>query len=374
LAKNLDKLKLFAQVLLDTEDDIPGRTMADVFEQLADEYTPGEATVTDDSITNAKINSAAGIVGTKLSAAVQASLAKADTALQSDDIRIPAGTPTNAAAASIVMTIDGVAIDGETVSIGDDVYEFCADAAQSLTAGSTIAVDITAVCTASQGSLTVAELPAIGDFFTIGTKVYTIVPIGTANGDGDVEFGILSAIQANVVAAINGNDGHNEPSEFVTAAEAVAGVIVVTALVGGVAGDAIIFTENLSGVTNTIDGAGTLGATTPGADCTKADARTALLAAITESDTGVGAAAGDGDTMTLTADALGVAGNEIAVSSTGANIEFAAAATSLAGGSAGTVGAAGQKYFDATYEYICIATNDENGANWRRKANGSVYY
>ena len=67
-------------------------------------------------------------------------------------LAIPFGTPVNAAAGTDVLTIDGAVIDGETVTIGADVYEFAADAKQTVTAGR-IAVDITAKTTAAQGKL-----------------------------------------------------------------------------------------------------------------------------------------------------------------------------------------------------------------------------
>jgi hypothetical protein len=86
--------------------------------------------------------------GGDIASAITAALSLASTSISN-------GTPVNASAATGTLTLTGVVIDGETVTInGVDVYEFCADASQSLTAGSTIAVDITAYVTASQGTLT----------------------------------------------------------------------------------------------------------------------------------------------------------------------------------------------------------------------------
>lgn len=328
-------------------------------------------------------NSKAAIAGTvadgaityaKCDAGVKASLDLANSALQPGEIELAPGTPTNAAAASIVMTIDGVAVDGETVSVGDDVYEFCADAAQSLTAGSTIAVDITSYATASQGTLTVAVNPTVGDTMTIGDKLFTFVPLASANGDGDIGVGLdLAATKLNIVAAINGSDAFNTASEYVTAAAFDGNNCVLTALVGGAAGDSIVTTETFDNVENIFD-AGTLGTTTAGVDCTKGNAKTALIAAVTASDTsGVGATDGAGDTLTLTADAKGTAGNSIAIAETMAHGAFAGAAVALAGGSAGTVGAQWQTYVDSSYLYVCIAENTVNDANWRRISLGTVY-
>jgi hypothetical protein len=318
-------------------------------------------TVADGSVTLAK-----------LAAAVQASLALADSSLQPGEIELAEGTPTNAAAATGTLTLSGVVIDGETVSVGADVYEFCADAAQSLTAGSTIAVDITASVTASQGTLTVDTHPALGDTFTIGDKVFTIVPTDSANGDGDVARGAdLAACQAAIVAAINGTDGYNTASEYVTAAAFETDACVLTALVGGTAGDSIDTTETFTAGTNVFDAA-TLGTTAAGADCSAANAVTALVAAVTASDTqGVGAADGAGDTVVFTADTAGTAGNATTTTEDMANGEFGAA--TLEGGAAGTVGAQYQTYVDANYLYVCVAANTVTGTNWRRIALGSAY-
>lgn len=313
-----------------------------------------------------------GIPSTDMTAAVQASLGLADTALQ--DVSLATATPVNAANASKALTIDGVAIDGETVSIGADVYEFCADAAQSLTAGSTIAIDITSLATASQGTLTVDTQPTAGDTMTIGSKTYTFVPHGTANADGEVDIGTdLATAQANIVAAINGSDGYNVAHTLVSAAAFGSNDSVITALIAGVAGDLIATTETFTAVTNIFD-AGTLGTTTAGVDCTKGDAKTALIAEVTASDTqGVGAADGGGDVITLTADVAGVAGNSIALAETMAHGAFAGGAVALSGGVDGTVGTQWLTRVDASYLYVCIAAQTIADKNWRRIALGSTY-
>jgi len=302
-------------------------------------------------------------------------LAGAKTALAGaagESLSFVEGTPVNAKGASIVMTIGGVAVHGEKVTIGDDVLQFAADAAQTVDEGA-LPIDITSATAKAQGTLSVGEQPAVGDYFTIGTKKYTIVPEGTGNGDGDVEIGTdVAATRLNIVAAINGSDGFNLPSEVVSAAAFVDADCVVTALVGGVAGNSIVFTENLTGVTNEVDGTGTLGTTTPGTDCSKGDAKTALLAAL-QGNAVVEGAAGAGDTLTITALVKGVSGNSIAISETMANGSFAAGATHLAGGVNGTVGEKGQMYADASYIYRAIDDNTIADANWRRVTLGTAY-
>lgn len=285
---------------------------------------------------------------------------------------LDSGTPVNAVAASGILTIGGVAIDGETVTIEDDVYEFCADAAQSLTAGSDFAIDIESDTTKSQGTLTVDTQPTNGDTMTIGSKVFTFVPNGTANADGEISIGTdLATAQANIVAAINGTDSINTAHTLVSAAAFATNDSVITALVGGVAGDSIASTETFTAGTNVFDAA-TLGTTTAGVDCIAADAVTAIVVSVTANDTeGVGAADGAGDTVDLTADTKGTAANSIATTETMANGSFGNA--TLTGGIDGTIGTLRQTYADDSYYYICIAANTVAGANWRRISVGSVY-
>ncbi len=357
-----DALKALAQTILDTEEPIPGDSITEVVEHIADTYEPGEVTVAPGSVTE-----------TELAAAVVAKLALADSALQSGDIRLPEGTPTNAKAAAVVMTIDGVAVHGEKVEIGDEVFQFAADADQTVDAGA-IAVDIKNYTTKSSGTLTIDTQPNLGDTFAIGPdgkeKEYIIVPAGTANGEGEIPLGAtLGDSQANVVAAINGTDNINTRNPYASAGAFDNDASAITALAGGTAGDAIKTTSTFATGSNKF-GATTLGG---GADCVKADAKTALITAIEAGSAIVGAESGNGDTLTITASETGTAGNNIEISTDMVNGAFAEAATKLAGGSNGTVGEKGQTYFDGTYLYVCVAANDVTGTNWRQIALGSAY-
>lgn len=283
-------------------------------------------------------------------------------------LAIPFGTPVNAAAAAGVLTIDGVVIDGETVTIGNDVYEFAADAAQSVTAGR-IAVDITGDTTAAQGKLTVAAQPTAGEKIVIGTKEYTFVALGTAAADGDIDIGAdLAAAKLNIVAAINGTDLINTEHPLVSAADFAVDDCIITAKVGGVAGNAIASTTDMQGAGNKWD-AGTLGTETAGVDCTKADARTALIDEINTSGTEPFTAAEGtvADTMTITANTIGPDGNGIDTLETGANMAWTAGVT--AGGANGTPAYQGAVCMDGANIYACIATDlTINNDNWRAAA------
>lgn len=293
------------------------------------------------------------------------------TAPADGSVSVGSATPVNAVAASGVLTLTDVAIDGETIDIGDDRYEFAADTAQSIEGTSDFAIDITSHTTKSQGTLTVDTQPTAGDTMTIGSKTYTFVPDGTANSDGEITIGTdLATAQAAIVAAIAG-DGHNVTHTQVTMAAFATNDAVITALIGGTAGDTIATTETFTAGTNVFD-AVTLGTTVAGVDCTAANAVTAIVAEITAHDTqGVGAADGTGDTVDLTADTKGTAANSIATTETMANASFGD--VTLTGGVNGTVGAARELKADSSYLYICIATNTIADANWRRISVGSVY-
>lgn len=299
------------------------------------------------------------------------------TALNTQITGIVEGTPVNAANAGKILTIAGVVKDGETVTInnpattGTDVYEFLADAAQTKTAPTNIAVDIESHTTKASRTLTLDTQPVSGNTMTIGTKVFTFVPVGTATADGEISVGAdLAGAQAALVAAVNGTDGINDPHPLASAGDFAGNFCIFTALVGGVAGDSVATTETFTAETNIFAG-GTLAG---GADCSATNAVTELVAAFTASDTqGVGAVDGNGDTVELTADLAGVIGNAIIIGKVMANATFAGGATLLSGGVNATLGALGDTQIDNTYLYHCVAANTIADKNWRRFSLGAAY-
>lgn len=280
------------------------------------------------------------------------------------------GTPVNAVASKVTLNITGVSVDGETLTIGGDTYEFLADTAQSKTAPANIAINITSKTVKATGSLTVDTQPTAGDTLTIGTKTYIFVPNGTANADGEISIGAdLAEAQDNISYAINGRDEINTEHPLVSASAFVANVCAITAIIGGTIGNSIPTTETFTAGTN-VFAAATLGS---GTNCTAANTAAVIIAAVNARDTNVVASAGDGNDVLITAKVAGTVGNDLAVSDTMANAAFAAAATKLSGGVNGTV-ATGTKFMvDATYLYVCLAGNTTAQANWRRVSLGSAY-
>ena len=350
-------------------DAVDGTKLADNAVD-SEHYTDGSIDavhLSTDSVETAKILNLNVTIG-KLETAVQTSLGLADSALQS--ITVDEATPVNAVSSSGILTISGIVIDGETIAIGDDDYEFAADVAQSISGD--FAIDITSFTTASAGTLTVDTQPTAGDDMTLGATTYIFVPDGTDNAADEITIGTdLASAQAAIVAAINGSDGHNSANASASAGAFAVNDSIITALIGGVAGDSIATTETFTAGTNVFDAA-TLGTTTAGVDCTAANAVTAIVAEITAHDTaGVGAVDGTGDTVDLTADTKGVAGDSITTTEAMANGSMGAA--TLESGVDGTVGVANEFKEDASYLYKCIETNTIADANWRRIDLGSAY-
>lgn len=279
------------------------------------------------------------------------------------------GSPVNAVASEGTLTLSGVVIDGETVTVDDDTYEFAADAAQSVTAGNT-AVDITSHVTASACLLTVDTNPTTDDTMTIDTTVYTFK--ASADEAGEIPIGVdVAATQVNIVAAINGTDGINSAHASVSAGDFATNESIITALVGGVAGDSIACTETFTAGTNVFDAA-TLGTEVAGVDCTAALADGALILA--DVGTTYSMAQGTGTTVTVTAVTKGVAGDLIATTESMANGAFGQATLGdTTAGVNGTVGIAGDEYIDATYIYNLQVDNTLSDNNWRRIARGSAY-
>lgn len=217
-------------------------------------------------------------------------------------------TPQNAVKASAILTISGVVVEGETVSIGDETYEF--ETGGSITAGN-IDVDLSASATASQGTLTIDTQITNTNTMTIGTTVYTFVTDGTEASAGEVSIGTdLATCQANLVAAVNGTDALNSPHPLVTIGNFVADDAIITAISGGVAGDLIATTETFTAGTNVFDGL-TLGTTTAGVDAIASTAVTALALAITNNSALVTGVDGAGDTVDVASLLVGTEGNLI---------------------------------------------------------------
>tara|TARA_R110000803_G_scaffold209965_3_gene280594 strand:- start:20886 stop:21626 length:741 start_codon:yes stop_codon:yes gene_type:complete len=124
---------------------------------------------------------------------------------------------------------------------------------------------------AAAGTLTIDTQSTVGDTFTIGSRVYTLITAGDrqikANDyAAEIPLGAnLAASQAAIVAAINGTGDQDTPDPLVSAGSFAADDSVLTARTVGTAGNAIATTETFTAGTNVFD-AVTLGTTTAGTD------------------------------------------------------------------------------------------------------------
>jgi hypothetical protein len=119
-------------------------------------------------------------------------------------VAIPFGTPVNAVASTAVLKVTTLPTAGETITIGDIVYTFVANATPDLAPGQ-------------------IELEAnVGD------------------------------TRPNIVAAINGTDGHNVLNPLATAGAFAGADSTLTATTRGVLGDDIVADTDMVGADNEI--------------------------------------------------------------------------------------------------------------------------
>jgi len=264
-----------------------------------------------------------------------------------------------AVAATGVLTFAGVVVEGETLTVGSTSYKFGAGGLSTADLVGFTEIDISATAGASQGTLTIAEPITALDAMEIAGTTYTFVANGTANSAGEISLGAdEAASKVNIVAAINGTDGVNSAHPLVTAATFATDDCVITAISGGVAGDAITTTESFTHVSNVFDAA-TLGTTTAGNDTTASEAVTAVAATLTGDVTGTD---GAGDTVDCVATTAGTAGNSLPTTETCANGSFAAAL--LSGGLDDQAGTIVLDVTDGTAESVTLRIGQAEVGGW----------
>jgi len=209
-------------------------------------------------------------------------------------VDVSAGTKTQATA---TLDLTGISLlDGETVTVGDDVYEATTTGTVS---GTNFAIDLSLVSTAASGTLTFTGVVSDGEVVVIGDDTYEF-----DTDDSVTEGNIQVFVGANT-------DAPSAVIALVAAIEA-AGTEAVSAVDG--AGDTVVVTGNYhrsadNSIATTTDCANASWGEVHlenGADATAADCVTALALSVTTNDTmGISAVDGDGDTVVFTADAAG---------------------------------------------------------------------
>ena len=268
-----------------------------------------------------------------------------------------AGTPANAVAPYATLTFNGVVVHGETVTVGDDTYQFAADTALTVDEGN-LAVDINAVTVKAHQTLTVPVNPTANDTMTVGAGddevTYTFK--AEAVEDTDIEIGdAVADTQANIVLKLN-------ERKDITCTAFADNVATLTAVVGGAAGNSIATTETFTAETN-VFGADALAS---GADCTNANAKAKLLL-VTHADPYYTKAAGSaGESVKFTGTIKGTLLERIECTETCAHGEFDVA--HLDNGVDSVAGVKGDIMIDATHLHILTADQGIDGTNWKKVA------
>lgn len=169
-----------------------------------------------------------------------------------------------------VLTFDnaGPIVDGQLVTIGDQVYR--AKTALAAANDFLIEPDVAAVGTITSDNTN----PDATGTITVDDQTYTLVAAFSAGPTvpNEVIIGIdADTTLANLKAAINGTGtegveysvGTAQPTTPVTAGNIAAHALPITADTAGTSGNSIVLSESATHIT--VDGAGFLGGTTPGA-------------------------------------------------------------------------------------------------------------
>lgn len=248
-------------------------------------------------------------------------------------VDISGGTKTQASA---IITASDVLVDGETITIGSDVFEIDSDG--SVGSGN-IAVDISGNTTAASGTLTFTGVVSDGEIVVIGNDTYEFDTNDTLSDESHIRVDVGSNTAASeAVVALAAAISSASTEHVDAAADTGAGTVVVTHDVPGSAGNSIATTTDCA---NASWGAATLEG---GADASNLQCLAALETAITNSATEevTGTDNADG-TLTVEATAAGVldgsAGNSVAVSTDAVNASWGTA--TLEGGSDATAIEAG---------------------------------
>jgi len=286
---------------------------------------------------------------------------------------LPTGTPVNAVASVGTLTLTGVVTEGETVTVGTDVGEIDSDG--SVTGGN-FAIDVSAVSTASVGTLTATaggNQIAAGYTVTLGVgaglKTYTFASPLTPT-EGEVLVGATdTASLLNLLNAINytGTPGTDYSCAAkhtqVEATSSTALTLVVAAKIHGVVGDTYTSTSTGAEISW---GAVVLAS---GVDCTAAGADGLIVSEYNAHKTlAITAAQGAGTTVTFTSNVKGSTGNTFAFSKviTNGSVDGGGFLGGTILGVSGTTGVQWQPMVDATNLYVCIATNTSVDTNWRK--------
>jgi len=116
---------------------------------------------------------------------------------------------------------------------------------------------ISNIAIAAQGTITMAGVAIANETFVIDTQTFTWKAARAIAGEVTIGANAAAAV-TNIVTAVTAD------LASVTAVDGAGDTVVITVVLRGSAGNSLVFTEASSNMT--VDGAGTLGATTSGTD------------------------------------------------------------------------------------------------------------
>lgn len=211
----------------------------------ADIESISSADIADSSIVNADINASAAIAISKL-----ATIGAAKIIVGAVSTGIPTAVDMSGAA---TISSTGVVTLGSAIDMtGGTVGKI------SIPSGT----PVNAV--AAVGTITVSGTPVADETMVIGATTYTFKALRAIAGE--ITLSAVNATQVtNIVDAVTAD------STDVTAADGTGDTVVITAATKGTAGNALTFTESVTGIA--VDGTGTLGATVLGVAGTVGAAR-----------------------------------------------------------------------------------------------------
>lgn len=282
--------------------------------------------------------------------------------LTAERLQLPTATaPVNSAAATATLTFAGVVADAQTVTIGTRVYEF--DTALA----------------AATATLTISGTTSDTETVTLGSRVYefdtggavtagrVLVDISGGNSAAQSVTALVAAIEADASAVFGAADGAGDTVVVTADTKGTAGNVATTETCANAAWGGLLATGGADAAVT----AGRVAVDVSGG-VSAAAAVTALAAAIQADASAVfGAVDGAGDTVVITADTRGTAGN-VATTETCTNASWGGLVA--AGGVDATPCLANQVILRSDYLYACTATSSAvSHQNWRRVALGSAY-
>lgn len=307
------------------------------------------------------------------------------------NLRIESGTPVNAVAATGTVTMTGVIVpgshaesvltsnatnvtDADTVTIGSTVYRFkdTMAAAYDVKIGADAATTLDNLKAAINGSGTagvewfagtVAHPTVVAtDNADTTQKVIARVPGTAANATATTKSAATLSWEDTTLGGGTGNSNPGVAPETVTVDTVTYSFVDVLSETNGAAAIAnqVLFGANTAAALDNLKLAINAGATV-GTNYSTGTVVHPTVEATTNSNT----------EQTVAAKVKGTAAESIATTSVLANGAWGA--VTLENGVDGTVGVARQVVLDASYLYVCTATNTVADTNWRKVDLGSAY-